>query len=51
MNNLLIKGGVFLTGIILIFTGFGMERMPGLVMMLAGLGMLMVALYLYNRGK
>jgi len=51
MNKVLLKSGVFLTGIILIFTGFGMEGMPGLVMMFAGLGMLLFALYLYNRGR
>jgi hypothetical protein len=39
------------SGILLLFFGFGREAMPGLMIMVAGLCLMLTALYLYNRRK
>jgi len=40
-----------LAGVILIFVGFGIDHMPGLLTMFLGLGMILFSLYLYNKDK
>ena len=40
-----------LSGIFLLFSGFGREGMPGLLIMIGGLVLMLTALYLYNRKR
>lgn len=40
-----------LAGLVLIFVGFGIKHMPGLLTMLLGLSLLLFSLYLYNKDK
>ncbi|WP_312649532.1 DUF6903 family protein [Proteiniclasticum sp.] len=42
---------LLLSGIILLFFGFGREGMKGLLIMTGGLILMLTSLYLYNRAR
>lgn len=49
--NWLMEIILLVSGIVLLFFGFRTEAMPGLMTMVAGLCLMLTALYLYNRRK